>query len=79
MYKDQIFAIAIIVLLGALCVYLYAEGQQYKSFAKVVVDQWGEREDRLVSLCQIDYNDALIAERDKLINDANDFVFGVGG
>lgn len=73
MYKDQIFAIGIIVLLALLCLFLFVENQQYKSFAKIVVDQWEDREDYLVNLCQIDYNDALAQQRDELIEDSNDW------
>jgi len=81
MYKDQVFAIGIIALLVGLVLFLYLENQDYKFFARVVVDEWGAREDRLVSLCQIDYNQALINERNVMIFDMNDFVlrsFGGG-
>jgi len=67
MYKDQIFAMGIIVLLGVLCLYVYTDSLQYKSFAKVVVDQWSDRELRLVDLCQIDYNQALIDEKNMIL------------
>jgi len=67
MYKDQIFAMGIILLLGVLCLFLYTDSLQYKNFARVVVEQWGDRELRLVDLCQIDYNAALIVEKNRIL------------
>ena len=74
MYKDQVFAIGIIVLLAALCFFLAVDSNSSKTIANKVIGEWVAREERLVSLCQIDYTDALIAERDMLIKDNNDFV-----
>ena len=82
MYKDQVFAIGIIVLLAALCFFIWQENVVYKNFTRVIVDEWVVREQELVDLCQIDYNQALIDKRDKLIEDLNFKInekFGVGG
>ena len=82
MYKDQVFAIGIIVLLAALCFFIWQENVVYKNFTRVIVDEWVAREQELVDLCQIDYNQALIDKRDKLIEDLNFKInekFGVGG
>jgi len=74
MYKDQIFAIAIIVLLGLLCFYLYHDGVYSRGIASQVVDGWLAREQKLISMCQIDYNQALINEQKLIIGDWNKFI-----
>lgn len=78
MYRDQIFAIAIIVLLGALCLFLYNDSLHARRVASQVIDGWLEREDNLIELCQIDYDQALIDKQKMIIGDWNDFVLNGG-
>jgi len=78
MYRDQMFAIAIIILLGALVFFSAQDAAHARSVASQVIDGWLARETYLIDLCEIDYNQALIDRQRMIINDWNDFVLNVG-
>jgi len=79
MFKQEYFLIAIIVLLGMLCFYLYQDGVYSRGVASQVVDGWLARERVLISMCQIDYNEAVRIQQEAVIGDWNDFLIKYQG
>ena len=72
--KKEHFLLAVIGVLLLTNVLAIIDSKMNYNVAAVVVEGWQDREDYLIDLCQIDYNQYLIDQRDEKIREINELM-----